>query len=487
MDTKKKDVMDALLEEDQANSNETHLKIIKTTKDLMILGKYCLWNSDFSQEVKKTAHLRLENDMDALLQDEDDVDTLVNLYDSLYWCLDKHRNRIANRLRVLFQDCQTLEEFEPIFEKKSEMNLWQDQDNPCIYPAFDERMAELVCTDPRSNSFLFLLKHIKGLSYSKEPRSRVARLMPAALKKQYDLEKIHGFFSSVNEPTTHNDWNGWSNEESEAVRSRIVEIVKERVPKCATFEDLKDLCRYASYHTRVNTFVNSHTYLPEKRNKDRAELFHLLDEQSEKIVSRETSEVKMEHFYPFIAIYAPSRALSLGGKRLPGVESIFSEKIAFFLNRDIPNMKSMKDYSLYLHELCGEDRFSRRFPNELKILVDAILLQVSGVRKTLFSLSEILYCYQLSQDKRFAQVILDRIPLETDPQNLVCFDTDIEYDFFSSIREKYDFWELAKSRLREQISKLSKPTEFFLECIEKKKFFGFKEVFIDKVKEFKTS
>ncbi|MDB4984636.1 MAG: hypothetical protein JWM20_815 [Patescibacteria group bacterium] len=447
---KPQDILSKFIAEKHSNSRQEKIARIRISTDLVEIRRY-LYSDELDPDVRLEARRRTYEWIREILPTIEDTAYLANLYSKHVWSVREIAAVVLGRMTELYAKVSDIEEM--IRLKKELPTGFEGTTEYVMYPAI-ERICELIVNDDRRTSYPFLIKAwwavLGSVPFVNDKYSgQIEKLLPEALASENDIKVLLDYRGN-----TFNSWNHTDHGAARAIDARINGIIEECLPNADSFEKVayykstaksNSLClkaedKMAELALSVITPMKSMDEVLESRLK-----IHF---GSSSFGSTEAYKKAHEVFKAKI------------DELLPGFLSGFKSADQVY-----PYVKSMKFHFVGSAPNLIESKFAELAPAYFqKDGTLEILLKWYGQHDT----------WEGANMKAILKgIAIEMIPKETNPESLMRI----------SENDKNVF-PLAQARLAELLSQLSEPADWFLSCLQKKKFFGNEGLFYEKAKQF---
>ena len=372
-----------------------------------------------------------------------DILILAGLYVKTYWH-GMHGEKFIKRVKELFSEITTIdaaiEQRDLICEKFSVSQYTVK----ILYPV-SNRICELLATDERRHSFEFLWFVWLRMPFIDYYQNIVSDLMPAALLLEKDLVKLYEHFNKA-----RTNYHGFKNKPRRLVGNRIVGALDEQVPS------MEDISRLSWYHEDISESC------VETRGKIQLRIRQLIEPR---LASLTTVRQVLK--------YRKEVTLQYKDKGTAGSQAkeAFNEKLEKLFPKFLKMFKTASRLRGWAeHEGCFwacADRFLELVPAYFK---------ANPCLQTCVEWYD-RYKHRDATDKGrcvFDPIMQRLIKRERRPEVLLGVKSNLCDDHLA----------LAQHRFAVLVGRMTRPNQWFLSCIKTETFWGEKELFLRKAKEF---
>ncbi len=448
--------INSILSEFVGNSDEEKLKKIGLSFDLQeLIEFYNCSNKDSLKSIN--AKKRIDTiSPDILKEINDPVELFKLISKNSLRGLESFETDIITRITTLLS-CKNSDQL--LILHKNIFGGSVSDDGIQMLDFFENFIFKAVENDQRKSSFQFLLDVWKAMFKSRPNCVNVANLMPEALKNETDIKKL-----IKSDEETYNDWNGKKNEAHYFLWARIESLIFEYFSKTEDVEILDWYLRVSNKKETKSEIVKKMVVVANNELKKFSDIQSVFD---------------YEELFSFdnFGDYNTCRDLRI----------TFNSHVMRIVSDSLKKIKKAEDiYPLVL--LLNSSHTKNDFYNSKRLIVNRwIVLSRSYFKKNLdltialdwFNQSKTLieHDYMNGHDyvNSWVNILAKLIPISNNKKTLASI---------SNISWLKELKTSAEERVLFIISNMKEPDEFFAESIKNNKFFGDKELFIKKAKEF---
>lgn len=427
------------LESEDRQTLTYRLDAIAKSEDIDSLMSYAL---SLDRVIVRAANQRIDMVLPPILRECSDHTYPIQLLKKIYMHgeLSKHIERIVLRVIELYAQVSTLEEMSAMKSTISKFDFIEDR-NRIFFVLADDRMAELVENDPRNTSFDFLYHAWRMFAPSIGYARRVEALMPAALEKETDIPLL----GKLHKESFRGSWDHWNHDCARHLARRINYLIELKLPTLTDITAIEDM------HWRAMSDAT--------REKVDLRAVAIIENDLLTADFKSAVEYKNKHKYLLdLQKFRNSRHCLM--QRIHSLCVLEMQKYGNALDL-YEFIMDFKTENLWYYCCSYFETLVPKYFEENPDLLTAITW---------------LKQYNL---KSLREVVAKLISSEVNPATVI-----LVLEYYGDNSTATDITSVGQERLRNCIQALTEPQTWFLNCLEQKKFYGCRDAFVAKTKEF---